>query len=82
MSDEGWPADAEARLTKLVHDLRTPLTVAAGFADLLAAGTDLDEAQRADYTRRIADATRDMRTILDEEREDRLARRARGDKLA
>jgi signal transduction histidine kinase len=66
--DEGWPADADARLTKLVHDLRTPLTVAAGFADLLARTPDLDPAKRDEYARRIADATRDMRLILDEER--------------
>ena len=75
MSDEGWPADAEARLTKLVHDLRTPLTVAAGFADLLARGAQLDAGKRDDYARRIAEATRDMRAILDEERADRHARR-------
>jgi signal transduction histidine kinase len=78
-ADDGWPADAEARLTKLVHDLRTPLTVAAGFADLLAAGPDLDAERRAEYARRVADAARDMRDILDAERADRHTRRDVGE---
>ena len=53
-------------LAKLVHDLRSPLTVAEGFAQLLARdeGT-LSAEQRADFAGRIAGAMADMRAILD-----------------
>lgn len=65
---------AEERLVRLVHDLRTPLTVVAGFADLLAArGPGLNEEQRADYCARIADGAGEMRRILDAERAGREA---------
>ncbi len=51
---------------KLVHDLRTPLTVVAGFADLLERrGDELSATQRADLVRRIADGAREMRALLD-----------------
>ena len=63
--------DVARRLAQLRHDLRTPLTVAAGFADLLARTPDLDPARRDEYARRIADATRDMREILDQARASR-----------
>ena len=71
----GWPDDAEARLTRLVHDLRTPLTIVQGFAELLdRGGTGLAEDRRAEYLERIAHAAREMKDILDDERADRLAR--------
>ena len=54
-------------LRKLVHDLRAPLTVAQGFADLLVQrGDALPPDQRAEFARRIADAMREMRKLLDE----------------
>ena len=57
-SDEG--------IRKLVHDLRTPATVISGFADLLERGGDsLTEERRAEYISRIAEAARELRTILD-----------------
>ena len=62
-------AQDDERLTKLVHDLRTPLTVVAGFAELLVRrGADLDPAQRDEYLARIVDGAQEMRSILDEER--------------
>jgi hypothetical protein len=79
-SDEGgwrlipWPTDPDERLARLVHDLRTPLTIVQGFAELLDRGAvTLDEERRAEYLGRIAAAGREMKEILDDEREDRLS---------
>jgi signal transduction histidine kinase len=69
-----WPADPDERLARLVHDLRTPLTIVQGFAELLDRGSDkLDDARRSEYLGRIAQAGREMKEILDAEREDRLS---------
>ena len=58
------PADDELRT--LVHDLRTPLTLVEGFSDLLVRrGDDLPALERDEYVRRIADAAREMRELLD-----------------
>jgi signal transduction histidine kinase len=70
----GEPLDAEARLIELVHDLRTPLTIINGFADLLSNRPELPEAQRREFVARIAEASREMTRILDEERAGRVAR--------
>jgi signal transduction histidine kinase len=68
-----WPDDPNERLARLVHDLRTPLTIVQGFAELLdRGGGGLDDARRAEYLGRIAAAGREMKDILDSEREDRL----------
>jgi K+-sensing histidine kinase KdpD len=57
---------ADDELRTLVHDLRTPLTLVEGFSDLLVRrGDDLAAAERAEYARRIADAAREMRELLD-----------------
>jgi signal transduction histidine kinase len=69
-----WPADPDERLARLVHDLRTPLTIVQGFAELLDRGSaTLDDARRSEYLGRIAQAGREMKDILDEERADRLS---------
>jgi signal transduction histidine kinase len=69
-----WPTDPNERLARLVHDLRTPLTIVQGFAELLDRGSaTLDEERRAEYLGRIAQAGREMKDILDDEREDRLS---------
>ena len=60
---------AEDELSKLVHDLRSPLTVAEGFAQLLARDEgSLTPEQRADFAQRIATAMADMRALLDAQR--------------
>jgi signal transduction histidine kinase len=65
--------EEDERLVALVHDLRTPLTVIAGFAELLERGPErLTEEQRTEYIARIAAASREMRDILDAERSQRL----------
>ena len=56
----------EDELRTLVHDLRTPLTLVAGFSDLLVRrADDLPAPERDEYVRRIADAAREMRELLD-----------------
>jgi K+-sensing histidine kinase KdpD len=58
------PPDDELRT--LVHDLRTPLTLVEGFSDLLVRrADDLPASERDEYVRRIADAAREMRELLD-----------------
>ena len=56
----------EDELRTLVHDLRTPLTLVSGFSDLLVRrAEDLSAPERDEYVRRIADAAREMRELLD-----------------
>ena len=67
-------ADEDERLVALVHDLRTPLTIVQGFADLLARrGPTLSEEERDEYVARIAAAAGEMKSILDDERSKRLS---------
>jgi signal transduction histidine kinase len=69
----GERASEDERIARLAHDLRTPLTLVAGFAELLERrGEALSEAERAEYVTRIADGAREMRAILDAEREARV----------
>ena len=59
------PDDVEP-LRKLVHDLRSPLMVADGFAQLLARDEGkLTPEQRADFAGRVQSAMADMRALLD-----------------
>jgi K+-sensing histidine kinase KdpD len=56
----------EAELRKLVHDLRTPLTVVEGFARMLERGEGrLSPEDRAEFTARILEAAGQMGEILD-----------------
>ena len=57
--------DAEAR-RKLRHDLRTPLTIVAGFAEVLAADREISEADRREFATRIQDAAGEIRRLIDE----------------
>jgi signal transduction histidine kinase len=67
-------AEEDERLVALVHDLRTPLTIVQGFADLLARrGSTLPEEERDEYVARIAAAAGEMKSILDDERSKRLS---------
>jgi signal transduction histidine kinase len=66
--------DDDERLVSIVHDLRTPLTIVQGFADLLARrATALSDEQRDEYVTRIATAAAEMKSILDDERTRRLS---------
>jgi signal transduction histidine kinase len=60
------------RVSRLRHDLRTPLTIVAGFAELLGGERPLTDRERRDFAGRIAGAAADMRRMLDES-EDRAA---------
>lgn len=67
----------DERLVTIVHDLRTPLTIVQGFADLLARrGATLTDEQREEYVTRIAAAAGEMKAILDDERTQRLSAQA------
>ena len=62
----------EEELSKLVHDLRTPLTVVEGFARMLQRGEGtLSPEDRAEFLARILEAAGQMGTILDGVRRDR-----------
>ncbi|WP_158276704.1 MULTISPECIES: histidine kinase dimerization/phospho-acceptor domain-containing protein [Solirubrobacterales] len=61
--------DAEERLARLVHDVRTPLTIVLGFSDMLRRrGEDLEPEQRAEFVQRLDEAARDIQRLLDEAR--------------
>lgn len=68
-----YPDDPQERFAGVVHDLRTPLAVIAGFAGLLRRrGDALSDAEREDYVQRIAEAAEEMRAILESERAQRM----------
>jgi signal transduction histidine kinase len=52
-------------LNRLRHDLRTPLTVVIGFAELLASDRELGVEERRDYAQRVLDAGFEIRELLD-----------------
>jgi signal transduction histidine kinase len=64
MSDEDLVLRAEAR-RRLRHDLRTPLTIVAGFAEVLAADRPVSEDDRRDYAARIVTAAQEIRELID-----------------
>ncbi len=61
MSDH-FPRD---ELSRLRHDLRTPLTVVIGFAEILAGERELSDEQRRDYAERVLKAALEMRDAID-----------------
>ena len=50
---------------RLRHDLRTPLTIVAGFAEVLAADRRISETDRREYAERIQAAAGEIRELLD-----------------
>jgi signal transduction histidine kinase len=52
-------------LNRLRHDLRTPLTVVIGFAEILASDRELRDADRRDYAQRVLDAGIEIRELID-----------------
>jgi signal transduction histidine kinase len=65
VSDDDLVLGAEAR-RRLRHDLRTPLTIVAGFAEVLAGNRPLSEDDRRDYANRIVNAAREIRELIDD----------------
>jgi signal transduction histidine kinase len=55
---------------KLRHDVRTPLTIVTGFAEVLAADKAISDDDRRDYARRILEAGQEIRAMLDAVLED------------
>jgi signal transduction histidine kinase len=51
---------------RLRHDVRTPLMIIGGFADVLASDREVSDADRREYAARIQDATAELRAMLDE----------------
>jgi signal transduction histidine kinase len=64
VSDDDLVLSAEVR-RRLRHDLRTPLTIVAGFAEVLAGDRPLSEDDRRDYASRIVNAAREIRELID-----------------
>ena len=69
MSEDDLVLGAEAR-RRLRHDLRTPLTIVAGFAEVLAGERDISDADRREFAARIQDAANELRKLLDDVLED------------
>jgi signal transduction histidine kinase len=51
---------------RLRHDLRSPLTIVVGFAEILAADKPISDAARRDYASRIQAAAEELRAMLDD----------------
>jgi signal transduction histidine kinase len=52
-------------LHKLRHDLRSPLVVIGGFAQILAGDREVSDADRRDYAERIKAAADDLSSMVD-----------------
>jgi len=65
VSDDDLVLDAETR-RRLRHDLRTPLTIVAGFAEVLGADRQISEADRREFAGRIQEAAEEIRRLIDE----------------
>jgi signal transduction histidine kinase len=57
-------------MAKLRHDLRTPLTVVIGFAEILSGERPLTDDERRDYAQRVLSAGVEMRELIDSARLD------------
>jgi signal transduction histidine kinase len=57
--------EAEAARRQLRHDLRTPLTIVAGFAEVLASDRQISDADRREYAERIMTAADEIRSLID-----------------
>jgi signal transduction histidine kinase len=51
-------------LRKLRHDLRSPLVVITGFAQLMSGDREITEEERRDYADRILRASQEMVTLM------------------
>ncbi len=57
---------AEDRRRRLRHDLRTPLTIVAGFAEVLSGEKPISDEDRREYATRIHSAAIEIRELVDE----------------
>jgi two-component system phosphate regulon sensor histidine kinase PhoR len=57
---------SEDERRRLRHDLRSPLTIISGFAELLASDRPISEANRREYAARIHAAAAELRSMLDD----------------
>jgi signal transduction histidine kinase len=64
------PDDTPDGMAKLRHDLRTPLTVVIGFAEILSGERPLTDDERRDYAQRVLSAGIEMRELIDSARLD------------
>jgi signal transduction histidine kinase len=64
VTDDDLVLDPETR-RRLRHDLRTPLTIVAGFAEVLAADRQISDSDRQEFATRIQDAAAEIRRMLD-----------------
>ena len=55
----------DERRRRLRHDLRTPLTIVAGFAEVLAAEREISDADRREYASRIQAAAVEIGELVD-----------------
>ena len=55
----------EAERRRLRHDLRTPLTIVSGFAEVLAAERPISDADRREYASRIHAAAIEIGELVD-----------------
>ena len=55
----------DEQIASLRHDLRNPLAVILGFADLLASEREISSEQRREYADRIRAAAAEIRRELD-----------------
>jgi signal transduction histidine kinase len=55
----------EEALRKLRHDLRSPLVVIAGFAQLLGGDREISLEERRDYAERILRASQELEQLID-----------------
>jgi signal transduction histidine kinase len=52
-------------LRRVRHDLRTPLTIVTGFAEVLASERPITDENRREYAARIQAAAEELRSMLD-----------------
>ena len=66
MNDAGAGVEGEAeRRRRLRHDLRTPLTIVSGFAEVLAGDRAISDADRREYATRIHAAAIEIGELID-----------------
>jgi signal transduction histidine kinase len=56
------PEDERRRLR---HDVRTPMTIITGFAEVLASDRTITDDDRRDYAQRILEAGQELRGMVD-----------------